>query len=103
MRGPAIQPARHSLFAALHELNEVGEKHIPVPFTKATHVIGDLKGKGGNQLPEGPRQTKSTGRMSRNDPCFGRNARLVSNGPWAGRIFLAFVQRYPSSDAHGSV
>lgn len=47
--GPATGPVRHSLFAALHELNQVGEKHVPVPFTKAIHVIGDLEGKVRNQ------------------------------------------------------
>lgn len=31
-----------SLFAALHELDQVGEEHIPVALTEAVHIIGDL-------------------------------------------------------------
>ena len=31
-----------SLFAALHELNQVSEEHVPVALAEAVHVVGDL-------------------------------------------------------------
>lgn len=37
-----MRPA-NLLFAALHELNEVREKHIPVPLAEAVNVVRHLK------------------------------------------------------------
>lgn len=36
------QHCQDSLFTALHELDQVGEEHIPVALTEAVHVIRDL-------------------------------------------------------------
>lgn len=35
----------NSLFAVLHELNEVREEHVPVPLAEAVDVIGHLRKK----------------------------------------------------------
>lgn len=36
----------HSLLTGLHQLYEIGEENIPVPFAEATDVIRDLEGGG---------------------------------------------------------
>lgn len=36
-----------SLFAALHQLNQISEEHIPVALAETVHIIGDL-GAGGS-------------------------------------------------------
>lgn len=33
----------NSLFAVLHELNEVGEEHVPVPLAEAVDIVGHLR------------------------------------------------------------
>lgn len=38
------------LFAALHELDEVREKHVPVPLTEAVDVVRHLKGQRTREL-----------------------------------------------------
>lgn len=47
---PGAQHCQDSQFTALHELNQVGEEHIPVALTEAVHVVGDL-GMGGELSP----------------------------------------------------
>lgn len=36
-----------SLFAALHQLDQISEEHVPVALTETVHIIGDL-GAGGS-------------------------------------------------------
>lgn len=45
------QRCRDSLFAALHELDQVGEEHVPVALAEAVHVVGDLGGREGSSAP----------------------------------------------------
>lgn len=33
----------NSLVTVLHELNEVGEEHVPVPFAEAVDIVGHLR------------------------------------------------------------
>lgn len=44
-RVEAPESARDLLFTALHELDEVGEQHIPVPLTEAFDIVRHLRGR----------------------------------------------------------
>lgn len=49
-RTPALPD---SLFTALHELDQVGEQHVPVALAEAVHIVGHLMGQEGTSAAVG--------------------------------------------------